>query len=324
VRRRHCLGLLAASALLGAIAARAAPIDLLEQDLTLARGEQRLHGSLLRPALAHKPLVALIIAGSGPTDRNGNSAALPGRNDSLALLAQGLAQAGVASLRYDKRGIGASAAAMTAEADLRFEHYADDAAAWVERLAADPRFSGVVIIGHSEGASLGLLAAQRSQARAYVSLAGPGRPAAEVLSSQLQGKLPQALVERNGQILQALQRGETVADIPPALAALYRPSVQPYLISWFRVDPAREIARLSMPVAVIQGTTDIQVSVDDARRLAGARPGSQLHLIAGMNHVLKAVPAEPAQQMASYSDPSQPLAPGLIEALTGFLLGVGR
>lgn len=319
MQRRHCLGLLAAPALFGAIAARAAPIELLEQDLTLERGAQRLHGSLLRPALAHKPLVVLIIAGSGPTDRDGNSAGLPGRNDSLKLLAQGLAQAGIASLRYDKRGVGASAAAMTTEAELRFEHYADDATAWVELLARDTRFSGLAIIGHSEGATLGLLAAQRGKAKAYVSLAGPGRPAAEALRAQLQGKLPSALIERNEQILQALQRGETVADVPPPLAALYRPSVQPYLISWLRVDPAHEIARLTIPVAVVQGTTDIQVAVDDAKRLAAARPGSALHLIEGMNHVLKAVPADSSRQRASYSDPSLPLAPELLKPLALFL-----
>ncbi len=321
MRRRHCLGLLAAPALLGAIAARAESIELLEQDLALERGAQRLHGSLLRPAIAHKPLVVLIIAGSGPTDRDGNSAGLPGRNDSLKLLAQGLAQAGIASLRYDKRGVGASAAAMTTETELRFEHYVDDATAWIELLARDTRFSGVAIVGHSEGSTLGMLAAQRGKVNAYVSLAGPGRPAAEALRAQLQGKLPSSLIERNEQILQALQRGETVADVPTPLAALYRPSVQPYLVSWFRVDPAREIARLKIPVAVIQGTTDIQVTVDDAKRLAAARPGSTLHLVEGMNHVLKAVPGDSSRQGTSYSDPSLPLAPGLLEPLALFLKG---
>ncbi|HEY1089589.1 MAG TPA: alpha/beta hydrolase, partial [Burkholderiaceae bacterium] len=130
-----------------------------EQGLTLGEGQQALHGSLLLPAGAAKPLVALIISGSGPTDRDGNSLGLPGKNNSLKLLAEGLAGEGIASLRYDKRGVAASAKALSAESNLRFDHYADDAAAWIELLRKDGRFTGVAVIGHSEGAALGLLAA---------------------------------------------------------------------------------------------------------------------------------------------------------------------
>lgn len=290
-----------------------------EQNLVLGQGEQALHGSLLLPGGAAKPLVALIISGSGPTDRDGNSLGLPGKNNSLKLLAEGLAREGIASLRYDKRGVAASAKALSAESNLRFDHYADDAAAWIELLRKDSRFGGVAVIGHSEGAALGLLAAQRGGVAAYVSLAGIGRDAATVLREQLKGKLPPDLAERSEQILQSLQRGETVADTPPMLAALYRRSVQPYLISWFKVDPSREIARLKMPVMVIQGTTDVQVSMADAELLVAAKPEAKLLRVEGMNHVLKAVSGSGAQQVPSYSDPALPLAPGLVEGLAAFL-----
>ncbi len=290
-----------------------------EQNLVLGQGEQALHGSLLLPGGAAKPLVALIISGSGPTDRDGNSLGLPGKNNSLKLLAEGLAREGIASLRFDKRGVAASAKALSAESNLRFDHYADDAAAWIELLRKDSRFGGVAVIGHSEGAALGLLAAQRGGVAAYVSLAGIGRDAATVLREQLKGKLPPDLAERSEQILQSLQRGETVADTPPMLAALYRRSVQPYLISWFKVDPSREIARLKMPVMVIQGTTDVQVSMADAELLVAAKPEAKLLRVEGMNHVLKAVSGSGAQQVPSYSDPALPLAPGLVEGLAAFL-----
>lgn len=292
-----------------------------EEPAILQRGEVQLHGSLMLPAaVSAKPPVALLIAGSGPTDRDGNAVGQPGKNMSLQLLARALADAGIASLRYDKRGIAASAAAGVREIDLRFETYADDAAAWVAQLGRDPRFSAVVLIGHSEGATLGLLAAQRGGVAAYVSLAGPGRDATAVLRSQLKGKLPPDLAEQNEQILQALQDGRTADHVPAPLAALYRPSVQPYLISWFRVDPARAIAALTMPLAIIQGGTDIQVSLDDAQRLKAAAPASaQLIVIPGMNHVLKRVPAEQRAQIASYADPSLPLDPDLVQGLTGFL-----
>src|SRR5579859_7330981 len=90
-----------------------------------------IYGTLLVPSAPKRMPVVLLIAGSGPTDRNGNSAMLPAPNNSLKMLAEALAARNIASLRYDKRGIGESKAAMTAEKDLRFDTYVDDAVAWV-------------------------------------------------------------------------------------------------------------------------------------------------------------------------------------------------
>src|SRR5690606_11236335 len=118
--------------------------------------------------------VVLIIAGSGPTDRDGNSPLLPGQNNSLRLLAEGLAQRGIATLRYDKRGIAESANAELREADLRFNTYVDDAAALLSRLHDDARFSRVSVVGHSEGALIAVMAAQKAAVDAIVSIAGAG------------------------------------------------------------------------------------------------------------------------------------------------------
>lgn len=150
--------------------AMAAPAG--EQPVTLETAGGAIHGSLLLLSDGGKAPAVLIVAGSGPTDRDGNSAMLPGRNDSLKLLAEALARAGFASVRYDKRGIGASKAAAKDESQLRFDTYVDDAAAWIAQMKADPRFASVAVIGHSEGALIGMLAAERAGASAYVSLAG--------------------------------------------------------------------------------------------------------------------------------------------------------
>src|SRR4051812_3162212 len=104
--------------------------------VTLETPSGKIAGTLLIPASPTPMPAVVIIAGSGPTDRNGNSPILPGANNSLQMLAEGLAANGIASVRYDKRGIGASAAAMVGEAELRFDMYADDAAGWVKRLRA--------------------------------------------------------------------------------------------------------------------------------------------------------------------------------------------
>lgn len=290
-----------------------------EQPIVLTTPSGNIVGSLLLPAAPAKPPVLLIVAGSGPTDRDGNSAMIPGRNDSLKMLATALAEVGYASVRYDKRGIGASRAAGSAESALRFDHYVDDAAAWVRKLAADPRFGGVAVVGHSEGALIAVIAAQRSPARAVVSIAGVADRPSVVLRAQLEGKLPPDLKQRSDQILAELDAGRTVADVPSALHVLYRPSVQPYLVSWFRIVPTDAITKLTVPCLIVQGDTDIQVAPGQTAALQSAQPACTKTMVAGMNHVLKTVPTDPALQVASYGDPALPLAAGLMPALTSFL-----
>ncbi|MEM8515218.1 pimeloyl-ACP methyl ester carboxylesterase [Massilia sp. MP_M2] len=302
--------------LIGGIAAQAYAA---ETPITLDTPTGQLAGTLELPAGADKPRVALLIAGSGPTDRDGNSSLIPGRNDSLKLLAAGLAEAGIATLRYDKRGIGASQAAGPAESALRFEMFVDDAAAWIARLKADPRFASVVVIGHSEGSLIGMLAARQADAAAFVSIAGMADGASTLLRKQLEGKLPPELEKESERILVSLESGVVVDPVPPALVTLFRPSVQPYLISWFKYVPAQRIAELTMPVLVVQGNTDIQVDVVQANRLHGASKGAKLAIIPGMNHVFKHVRAVPELQVASYGDPSLPVSPLLVKSIVDFL-----
>jgi pimeloyl-ACP methyl ester carboxylesterase len=292
-----------------------------ESPLTLDTQTGALHGTLLMPAGLTGPVpVALIIAGSGPTDRDGNTPMLPGKNNSLKLLAEGLAANGVASVRYDKRGIAGSMGAAAKESDLRFTTYVDDAAAWLELLRADRRFSRRVVVGHSEGSLIGIMAAQRSPVSQVVSVAGAGRPIGEVLDEQLSKALPPALLTDARRILGELTAGRAVDSVPPPLFVVFRPSVQPYMISWLPIDPAQELGRLTVPILVVQGTTDIQTSALDAERLAKGHPHAMLEMIDGMNHVLKEV-REASQQTASYSDAALPLHPRLVESITKF---VGR
>lgn len=283
------------------------------QSVRLETATGVLHGTLLVPGGPGAHPVALIIAGSGPTDRNGNSPLLPGANNSLKLLAEGLAEHGVASLRYDKRGVARSASAGPEEAEMRFDTFVEDAAAWLRQLKADPRFSSVTVAGHSEGSLIGMLAAPQARADAFVSIAGIARRASDVLRDQLRPQLPPDLWQESERILGELEAGRTTDSVPAALFALYRPSVQPYLISWFRHVPIEEIVRLEVPVLIAQGTTDIQVTVAEAEALKQARADAELLIIEGMNHVLKTVSPDLAAQHASYSDPGLPVAPVLVE-----------
>jgi pimeloyl-ACP methyl ester carboxylesterase len=277
-----------------------------------------LYGTLDLSASAGPWPVVLIHPGSGPTDRDGNSAFT--KNDSLKLLGRGLAAKGVACLRIDKRGIGASAKAMVKEADLTINTYAADVAAWVKQLRADKRFTKVGFIGHSEGALIGELAGQTVQFDAFVSLCGPGRRLSDILREQLKSKLD-ALAEKNEAILKSLEAGRTVADVPRELQALYRPSMQSYLISVFKIDPAALVAKLKCPVLIVRGTADVQVSAADFDRLAKAKPGIETLTVENMTHVLKRVkdPTDRAEQLKTYTDPSLPIAPEVVEGIAQFL-----
>lgn len=284
-------------------------------DLETASGV--LHGSLVLPQRNSLGPVALLVAGSGPTDRNGNNPA--GRNDSLRRLAQSLAQQGVATVRYDKRGIAASQPAAPDEATLSIEQYARDAAEWVRKLAQDPRFSSVYLIGHSEGALVATLAANQAEVAGLVTIAGTGRPLDQVIEEQLSTRLPAELQDESRTILDSLKAGRLYPLVDPKLEVLFRPSVQPFLISWLRQDPAGAFAQVRAPALVIQGDHDAQVGVEDAESLAKANPRAKLQIIGGMNHVLRITPKAFEAQRASYNDPNLPVARELVTAISTFV-----
>lgn len=277
-----------------------------------------LHGTLLGPSETRA--AALIIAGSGPTDRDGNSP-LGVSASSYRLLAEGLAARGVATVRTDKRGVGESAAALASEAGLRFTDYADDARAWAAETARRTGQPCAWLIGHSEGALVALTAASRDDEAicGLVLLSGAGRPIGAVLREQL-ATAPEPFLSQALAILAELEAGRPVAEVPPQLAALFRPSVQPYMISWLPLDPAAMVAAWDGPVMIGHGTTDIQVSVADAEALAAARPDATLRLWDGVNHLLKIAPADRAANAATYRNPDLPLAPGVVEDVAGFIL----
>lgn len=288
--------------------------------VSLDVGGGTVYGTELTPdGVQGKVPVVLLHSGSGPTDRDGNSTMLPGPNDALRLLAEALARNGIASVRYDKRMIGASALPLWREQNLRLDDYIGDAIAWLKKLRADGRYSRVVMAGHSEGALIASEACGQGGADACVLIAGSGRPLDELLREQLKDRLPPPLMDESDRILDRLKQGQTADQVPPALLSLYRPDVQPYLMSTLRHDPLKAVAALKMPVLIVQGTTDIQVAQDDAKALAAAAPQARLVIVEGMNHVLKLVPDKQEQQLQSYSTPTLPVAPQLIDAVTGFV-----
>ena len=299
---------------------QAQPLTSEEHPVTLNTASGSINGKLLLPAHAKSCHVVVLIAGSGPTDMDGNNPMM--KNNSLKFLAEGLALKGIASLRFDKRGIASSASAGKEESKLRLEDYVNDVTGWIDLLAKDKRFTGITVAGHSEGSLIGMLTCRkRPEVKGFISIAGAGSPAYDLIEKQVAAQMtPESIRKEVASINESLKNGKEVAQVPAYLQTLFRPSVQPYLISWYKYNPQTVIASLKMPILILQGKKDIQVQEEEAARLKKASPQAELILIDKMNHVLKDCESiNPQQQMAVYNNPSLPVNAALINAIAEFI-----
>lgn len=289
----------------------------IDSNMVLHTTKGDIYGTLQVAGVKKKMPVVLIIAGSGPVDRNGNHDKMI--NNSLMMLADSLQLHGIASLRYDKRGIGASKAAAPSENELRFDDYISDAEGWIKMLKQDKRFSKVIVLGHSEGSLIGMVAAKEENAKAFISVDGAGKPADQMLREQLKLKVSPTMMDTCNQIFDALLNGNEVKNVDKRLGMIFRPSVQPYLISWFKYNPQTEIAKLKIPILLIQGTTDMQVKEEEVKLLANANTAAKLKIIEGMNHIMKAVPASFADNLSADMNPKLPLMTECVKAIVSFV-----
>jgi pimeloyl-ACP methyl ester carboxylesterase len=264
----------------------------------------------------------LIIPGSGPTDRDGNNP-LGVTASTYRLLAEGLAERGVTSIRIDKRGLFSSAAAVPDANKVTIEDYAADIRSWAGAIRARTGAACIWLLGHSEGGLVALAAARDANICGLLLVSAPGRPVGPVLREQLRANPANApLLDEAMAAIDALEAKRPVdtAGMNPALRPLFAPQVQGFLISLLAYDPAKLLAGYEKPVLILQGLRDIQVTEQDARRLKDAHPGARLVLLADANHVLKPVSsADRGANIATYSDPGLPLAAGVVPAIADFI-----
>ena len=275
-----------------------------------------LNGSLYTPIKAPKKAnLVILIAGSGPTNRDGNQIGLT--NNSLKLLAEALASNGIAVYSYDKRIFAQMASGKLDESSLTFDDFIEDAIDVIDYFKNQKKYHSITIAGHSEGALIGLVAAN-GNANAYISIAGAGRPIDEVLLEQI-GKQAPFLKEEVEKYLATLKIGNTFELKNQMLASLFRASVQPYMISWIKYHPQNELKKLQIPTLLINGNKDIQVSVQDAQLLQQAKPDAQLRIIPNMNHVFKEIKGDDVENKASYTNPELPICNELTSIITTFI-----
>jgi len=307
------------AALLMAAALAATPVETLVE---IPGGPGPLKGAMLAPAGGpHGPAI-VILAGSGPTDRNGDNP-LGVKGAPYRLLAEGLAAKGVTTLRVDKRGMFASRLAAPDPNAVTVVDLAADAHSWAAKLKAETGAPCVWLLGHSEGSLVALIASQDPRDICGLILAAaPGRRLSDVLREQLTSNPANAPIL--GQALPAIDALEAgkpvdVTGMHPALLPLFRPNIQGFLMVMFKQEPAKLAAAYKGPILILQGDADIQVSVADASLLAAAHPGARLVLLSDVNHLLKTGSRDRAATVANYADPSLPLAPGVVDAIVEFV-----
>ncbi|WP_271425018.1 alpha/beta hydrolase [Aequorivita sinensis] len=272
-------------------------------------------GTLLTPASEEKIPLAIIIAGSGPTDRNGNQQMMV--NNSLKFLAEALYDQDIATFRYDKRIVKQMKMRNIDEKNIRFSDFIKDADAILNYFRNKNEFSKIYIIGHSQGSLVGMVTAQNG-ADGFISVAGAGQPIDDVIVSQLTKQAP-GLADSARNAFDDLRVNGVANNYNPGLASIFRKEIQPFIGSWMVFDPKEEIAKLDIPVLIINGTKDIQVLVSEAELLKEAKPDAEYKIIEKMNHILKEVEGNDLENSKTYNIHNLPIMPELVETISGFI-----
>lgn len=285
-----------------------------QEEVKVTSTDLDIYGTLLVPEEKTNRAI-LIISGSGSTDRDGNTKPIYISN-SLKMLSEELTDLGFATLRYDKRGVGKSISDTLKAENLRFEQLANDASVWITFLKS--KYDDVTVIGHSQGALVGMLAIHENKVNRFISLAGLSEDAYTTVKRQLANQ-PKFVMDAAYPMLDSLKVGVKVNDVPAYLNSLFNPKSQDYFISFMKYDPREEIKKLNMPILVIQGTSDLQITVEGATEMSNKSQNASIKIIENMNHVLKKSNKDTTENMSTYNNPTLSLHPDLIIAINEFL-----
>lgn len=279
-----------------------------------------INGTLFTPATKQAVPLIILLTGSGPNDRDGNS--MMTRNDSHKQLATALLVQGIATYRYDKRTF-TQIKKRKVDPNTSFDHFVQDAQEVINYFKGDKRFSKIILAGHSQGSLVALLAMNKSIS-GFISLAGPAETIDKSIVKQIAAQAPGLDKQAEAIFDKMKSQKEVVTDVPPYLTSVLGAEIQPFMKSWMAYDPITELKKLTIPVLIINGTRDRQVDVSDAKMLHDALPSSQLLILEGMDHLFKRVSADELEASKSYNDPSFPLHEELVPAIVNFVSTVKK
>ena len=317
---------IATAALCAALMAGSARAEAIEITAQSAIGV--LTGTLERAE--NQVAAALILPGSGPTDRDGNTAVAGVTAQPYRLLSQALAAQGISTARVDKRGIGGSTGAPV---DPSFAEYSDDARAWIDVILAETGAECVWLLGHSEGSLISMLTADDPEVCGLVLLTPPGRLIADIFHDQIraQPEIAPHLATFQAAVAALMADQEPQADgLPDNLRLMFMPQSRPLIRDLLSFDPAAALAATDVPTHIIHGDGGFQTPVQEAIPLRAARPDAVAHVLSGMTHMLKtATPFAQAASpdawvqasLATYSNPNLPLHRDLVPLITAFVTG---
>lgn len=274
-----------------------------------------IEGTLLLPETSEKKPLVIIIAGSGPTDRNGNQNMM--KNNSLKFLAEELYNKGIATYRYDKRILKIMKSGTIDEKKIKFDDFIDDAIVVTDYFQNDTRFEKIFILGHSQGSLVGMIAA-KDKADGFISIAGAGQEIDDVIVDQLSKQAP-GLVENARKSFDDLRVNGVAQNYSPGLASIFRPQIQPFIYNWMQYNPQEELDKLSIPILIINGDKDLQVQVSEAEKLQAVKPDAMYKVIPKMNHVLKEIEGNDLENSKSYNQYNLPVSKELINTITQFI-----
>lgn len=275
---------------------------------------QFIDGILLTPKDSKNQSLAIIIGDSGPTDRNGNQNFQ--KNNILRKLAENLSNNGVATYRYDKRIVKQIRKGRVSKT-ISFNDFITDAVSIVDYFTEKNTFKNIYIIGHGQGSLVGILAS-KEKVSGFISIAGSGKSIDEVILDQVEQTVP-GLLDESQEAFQKLKEGKRTTNYPSALESIFSLENQPFMSSWMQYHPQEQIAELTIPTLIINGTKDLQVPIEEAELLKDASKNGDLLLIDNMNHVMFPILGDDLENSKSYNESFRTLSPELTPAILDFI-----
>jgi uncharacterized protein len=261
--------------------------------------------------------LVIIIPGSGPTNKDGNSEYLLCNN--LYMLSNELIKENIATFRFDKRGIGNSKVKNLKEEEITIDSLKSDVIKWINFFRVQkPQYRDIYLIGHSEGGLIACIVANEVNVTGVISIAGANKSADIILRNQLSINNFELKSECYN-IIDSLKAGKIVNNVPHSLYSIFRPSVQPYLMSWFKYHPIECYDKVdNSKKLIIHGDKDLQIPIDASFVSSMGKNHSRLKIIENMNHLMKEIKSE-QENIDSYKNPKYPISQDLIKIISGFI-----